>query len=117
MISDQHQQLLVLFGDQFIKALEILDNLQFNSYQTASTPNRIYEIFDETQGKSSSIRLFAGVNYCTCEQFQVNIVQKDKPTQFTCEHVLSLVLAIHLQKIQYKTISQEEFNNILLSEY
>lgn len=113
--SKQYQQLFVLFGVQFLNALEVLSSSTITSYQTSFSTNKIYEISIPIE--NVIVKLFSDINYCTCKGFQDNIVKKEKPTQFTCEHVLSLLLAIHLGKSTSEIITDEKFNQLIKEVY
>ncbi|KAL5284468.1 hypothetical protein ACFFRR_006638 [Megaselia abdita] len=114
----QHRKLYVFFGTQYVNALEILDNSTIFSFQTPSENlKKFYEIVIPLEDSTKTFKLFKDINYCSCEEFQENIALSDKPTQFTCEHVLALVLAIHLNKIVPEIISNEKFEQVIKEIY
>ncbi|XP_058984187.1 uncharacterized protein LOC101887367 [Musca domestica] len=99
-------------------ALQLLDYQNIVIYHNSSKTQQIAEINEGYRhGTLKLVRLFPRINYCTCDNFQQQVVgnQTNPSTApYTCEHVLALRLAVLLEsdKLRYEELPAHKLKTL-----
>lgn len=97
-----------IFGDQFERAISIIENQKITIYRTLSNNQRVIEI----SGSNNAIyKLFPNKNYCPCTGFKYKVlIQK---VEYTCKHVLAAKLGILLNKVNETILTEKQLNSLI----
>lgn len=97
-----------IFGDQFERAISIIDDQKITVYRSTSNNQQIIEI---TGSNNAVYKLFPNKNYCPCTGFKYQVlVQK---VEYTCKHVLAAKIGILLNKVNETILTDKQLDNLI----
>lgn len=97
-----------IFGDQFERAISIIEDQKITIFRTSSNNRRIIEI---TGSNNAVYKLFPNMNYCPCAGFKyLVLIQK---VEYTCKHILAAKIGILLNKVTETVLTDEQINNLM----
>lgn len=97
-----------IFGDQFERAISIIEDQKITIYRTLANNQRVVEI----SGSNNAIyKLFPNKNYCPCTGFKYKVlIQK---VEYTCKHVLAAKIGILLNKVNETILTEKQLNSLI----
>lgn len=98
-----------IFGDQFERAISIIEDQKITIYRTQT--NNYRRVIEITGSNNAVYKLFPNKNYCPCTGFKYKVlIQK---VEYTCKHVLAAKIGILLNKLNETILTDKQLNNII----
>ncbi|KAF5294345.1 hypothetical protein FQR65_LT10798 [Abscondita terminalis] len=96
-----------VFGESFVKAVELLETGTVLRYETPDNLRRTLKVSD----RCKAYTLFSDINFCYCPTFKHQVLKQRN--LITCKHVLAAKLAEIQNKIQTERVTNTQLVDLL----